>query len=232
VLCSFPRPTGSSHCHSLGLGFDFPRRQPAQPFCGRIGRVHVNRDAGAAVGIARTLLRTRHVTHRLTIPARTDAPGGFLYCQSFRGAALRRSIGPLANSQHETRLSAVSTSKHSGARANDVSMRVNRWRVAVLSASRSWVRPPGRTRIAARWTSSNRNVWKVEHRMCARSRAWLGAGVDLKCGQKVAGPGDQLLPRAVGGVGAGGQAARPCGTAASEVGLAGERFLGFLCLSV
>jgi hypothetical protein len=40
-------------------------------------------------------------------------------------------------------------------------MPVNRWRVAALLVSRNRVMPFGRTRIAARWKTSNRNVWTV-----------------------------------------------------------------------
>jgi hypothetical protein len=60
-----------------------------------------------------------------------------------------------------------SAQKTEAARAKAFSMRMNRWRVAALFASRTWVTPPGRTRSAARWKTSKRNVWnrlkQMEH---------------------------------------------------------------------
>ena len=67
----------------------------------------------------------------------------------------------------------LNASKTQAARANSFSMRVNRWRVAALFVSRNRVTPFGRTRIAARWKISNRNVWTERSRwstVCLRDR--------------------------------------------------------------
>ncbi|HXW05155.1 MAG TPA: hypothetical protein VD833_07985, partial [Vicinamibacterales bacterium] len=72
--------------------------------------------------------------------------------------------------------------KTQAAPASAFSMRMNRWRVATLFASRTWVMPPGRTRMAARWKTSKRHVWTFWSRwstVCLRVRVRSCAPVSI-----------------------------------------------------
>ena len=76
-------------------------------------------------------------------------------CQRFRIVSGRL----LATAEYSRRpIVSPNASKTQAARANAFSMRLKRWRVAALFESRNRVAPFGRTRMAARWKTSNRSV--------------------------------------------------------------------------